>query len=189
MIRQAYGSSSSTMGDTQHSDKQRKKNPHRSRGGISPECLHVCAYALASSCTHVLLSLIITDIHHNKSLNNSQLQNKGTSLCMLKNKWPHKWWMRGWQTKKGYYSVSNSHSFHFISMCFESMYVDLSYLSLYKEKLQTARGTKHCGYYTEHFSSSQGWVTAQSSWELGQTFFFFNTATALVLIFKCRVFI
>lgn len=110
MIRQVYDSSSSTMGYTCACcwDKQRKtKNPHRSQRGISSvwACSCVCLCARASSSTHVLLSLIIVCIHHNKQLHNSVLQNKRTTLCMLKNKWPYKWWTR--QTLRGYHSVGS----------------------------------------------------------------------------------
>lgn len=121
MIRQVYDSSSATMGYTRACcwDKQRKtKNPHRSRRGISSVCARararVCLCARASSSAHVLLSLIIVCIHHNKQLHNSALQNKRTTLCMLKNRWPYKWWTR--QTLRGYHSVGNSlicfHTWH-----------------------------------------------------------------------------
>lgn len=58
MIRQAYDSSSSTMGDilTQHSDKQRKRNPHRSQRGIFPECLKVYMCKLVHICVTIYLS-------------------------------------------------------------------------------------------------------------------------------------
>lgn len=69
-------------------DKQRKKNPHRSQRGISPLCLR--GFASVQARAHVLLPFIVMGIYHNKQLNNATLQNKGTSLCMLKNKWPHK---------------------------------------------------------------------------------------------------
>lgn len=65
----------------------------------------VCLCARASSSAHVLLCLIIVCIHHNKQLHNSALQNKRTTLCMLKNKWPYKWWTR--QTLRGYHSVGS----------------------------------------------------------------------------------
>lgn len=71
MIRQVYDSSSSTMGNmhTCCSDKQRKKNPHRSQRGISSVCVcdcvcvsvhvrarvHVCYYPL-SSCASITTS-------------------------------------------------------------------------------------------------------------------------------------
>lgn len=71
MIRQVYDSSSSTMGNmhTCRSDKQRKKNPHRSQRGISSVCVgdcvcvsvhvrarvHMCYYPL-SSCASITTS-------------------------------------------------------------------------------------------------------------------------------------
>lgn len=79
-------------------------------------CAHarVCLCARASTSAHVLLSLIIVCIHHNKQLHNSALQNKRTTLCMLKNKWPYKWWTR--QTLRGYHSVGSTlicfHTWH-----------------------------------------------------------------------------
>lgn len=100
MIRQVYASSSSILGNmrTYCSDKQRKKNPRRSQWGISPH-LCVCVCVCMQAHVNVLLSLIIMFIHHNKPMNNSTLQNKGTTLCMLKNKRPYKWWTIGRRTK------------------------------------------------------------------------------------------
>lgn len=79
---------------------------------------YVCVWVSVCLCVqahvNVLLSLIIMFIHHNKPMNNSTLQNKGTTLCMLKNKRPYKWWMIG--NQNGYYTVSNSHSFSHVTL-------------------------------------------------------------------------
>lgn len=63
----------------------------------------LCAYVGLQVCKPVHMCyypFIVMGIYHNKQLNNATLQNKGTSLCMLKNKWPHKWCTRGCQTKR-----------------------------------------------------------------------------------------
>lgn len=141
MIRQVYDSSSSTMGYTRACcwDKQRKtKNPHRSQRGISSVCARacVCLCARASSSAHVLLSLIIVCIHHNKQLHNSALQNKRTTLRMLKNKWPYKWWTR--QTLRGYHSVGSP------LICFHTWHCVKQVHRMWKtaQKKKKKKGTK-----------------------------------------------
>lgn len=98
--------------------------PTGHKGESSPS---VWKYTCASSCTYVLLSTY----HHDNPLNNSKLQNKGTSSCMLKNKWLHKWWMRGWRTKKVFYTASNSYSFSYVTLCSHPC------VCLHIEKVQT----------------------------------------------------